>query len=165
MMARAVKVRVEVPDRDPYELTVRQSFEGGYESEGLRVGALVECRVDPEDASRVLLVAPEPDERHITAVDSSEILRSGKRATGTVTESTQLEAIAPGSGDPIYELVIEMRSEAETEPWAIRIGQRVPAGAAELVSPGGELTVAYIEVDEGDSAAVDWPASSEGRLS
>ena len=35
-------VRVELPGRDPYEVKITQSFEGGYEFEGLGEGALVE---------------------------------------------------------------------------------------------------------------------------
>jgi hypothetical protein len=33
------------------------------------------------------------------------------------------------------------------------------------VKKGSELTVAYLEVDGGHSAAVDWPASTGGRFS
>jgi hypothetical protein len=65
----------------------------------------------------------------------------------------------------MYELAMEMCSDAEAEPWRIRIGQRVPAGAEKLVKKGGELTVAYLEVDDGHSAAVDWPATTGGRFS
>ena len=159
------QVRVEVPGRDPYEVTITQSFRGGYESEGLKEGALIHCRVDPKNEKRVLLLAPESEQRNVTAVDSSGILQEGSRATGTIEKSAKLDITAPGSGDPMYELIMEMRSESEPEPWRIRIGQRVPAGATDLVEEGRELTVAYLEVDEGHSAAVDWPATSGGRFS
>jgi hypothetical protein len=159
------RVRVEIPEHDPYEVTITQSFRGGYESEGLKEGALVACRVDPKNDQRVLLLAPEPDERRVIAVDSSDILAKGKRATARIEQANKLDVTAPGSGDPMYELVMEMRSDAETEPWAIRIGQRVPAGAEKLVRKDGELTVAYLEVDDGHSAAVDWPATTGGRFS
>jgi hypothetical protein len=159
------RVRVDIPGRDSYEVTLTQSFEGGYESEGLKEGALVECRVDPNDETKLLLLAPEPDERRVTAVDSSGILAEGKRATATIEQANKLDVKAPGSGDPMYELVMEMRSDTGTNPWAIRIGQRVPAGAENLVKKGSELTVAYLEVDDGHSAAVDWPASTGGRFS
>jgi hypothetical protein len=159
------QVRIELAGRDPYEVTITQSFQGGYESDGLKEGALIACRVDPKDEKRVLLLAPEPDERRVTGVDSSGILASGKRATGQVEKSIKLEVTAPGSGDPMYELVMEMRSKTEPDPWRIHIGQRVPTGAEDLVREGAELTVAYLEVDEGHSAAVDWPASTEGRFS
>jgi len=33
------------------------------------------------------------------------------------------------------------------------------------VKKGSELTVAYLEVDDGHSAAVNWPASTGGRFS
>jgi len=159
------QVKVELPDRDPYEVTITQSFRGGYESEGLKEGALIDCRVDPKNDQRVLLLAPESDERRVTGVDSSDILAKGKRATARIEQANKLKVKAPGSGDPMYELVMEMRSDAEAEPWAIRIGQRVPAGGEDLVKKGGELTVAYLEVDDGHSAAVDWPASTDGRFS
>jgi hypothetical protein len=159
------RARVEVPGSDPYELDVTQSFAGGYESQGLKEGAIVECRVDAKDPKRVLLIAPEPNQLRVTAVDSSDILRDGGRATARIERSNRLEVTAPGSGDPMYELVMEMRSEDESKPWRIRIGQRVPAEAEEMVSEGSELTVAYLEVDDGHSAAVDWPATSGGRFS
>jgi hypothetical protein len=101
----------------------------------------------------------------VTAVDSSDILRNGARATGRIERSKRLEITAPGTGDPMYELVMEMRSESESKPWRIRIGQRVPAEAEKMVSEGSKLTVAYLEVDDGHSAAVDWPATSGGRFS
>jgi hypothetical protein len=159
------QVRVELPGRDPYEVTITQSFRGGYESEGLGEGALVHCRVDPKNEQRVLLLAPDADERRVTAVDSSHIIEDGKRATATIERSRKLEVTAPGSGDPMYELVMQMQSGAESKPWRVRIGQRVPAGAEDLVEEGRDLTVAYIEVDDGHSAAVDWPATTGGRFS
>src|SRR6266496_527000 len=55
------EVRIEVPGRDPYEVTITQSFQGGCESEGLKEGALIDCRVDPKNDQRVLLLVPEPD--------------------------------------------------------------------------------------------------------
>jgi hypothetical protein len=61
-------VRVELPEREPYMATVTQSFSGGYESDGLKEGALVECRVDPKNEKRVLLLAPEPGERKVSVV-------------------------------------------------------------------------------------------------
>jgi hypothetical protein len=159
------RVRVDIPGRDSYEVTITQSFEGGYESEGLKEGALIECRVDPNNQNKLLLLAPEPGERRVTGVDSSGILAEGKRATATIEQANELKVKAPGSGDPMYELIMEMRSNAEAKSWRIRIGQRVPAGAEDLVKEGAELTVAYLEVDEGHSAAVDWPATTGGRFS
>lgn len=60
---------------------------------------------------------------------------------------------------------MKMTSERETKPWKVRIGQRVSKGAEDLVKGGRELTVAFLEVDDGQSAAVDWPESSGGRFS
>lgn len=157
------QVRVELPGRDPYRVKVTQSFEGGYESEGLKQGALVECRVDPKNEKRVLLLAPEPDERRLIVVDSSQILAEGKRARATVSDSKDLQMTAPGTDDSVYLLRMELRSDDEPGPWDVEIGQRVPRGAEELVEKGKHLTVAYLEVDSGDSVAVDWRASS-GRL-
>jgi hypothetical protein len=159
------RVRIDIPGRESYETKVTQTIMGGYVQDSLKEDAIVECRVDPDDAKRVLLVPPELEERTITAVDSSEILAAGKRASGTIEQSRRLDVVAPGSGDPMYELVMELRSEAETKPWRIHIGQRVPAGAEDRAKEGEVLSVAYLEVDEGHSAAVDWPASSDGRFS
>jgi hypothetical protein len=157
-------VRVELPGRAAYEAKVTQSFGGGYESAGLKEGALVECRVDPKNEKRVLLLAPEPDERRVSVVDSSHILAKGKRARATVSESKDLEMTAPGTEDPVYLLRLELRSDDEPDPWDVEIGQRVPRGAEKLVETGGQLTAAYLEVDNGDSVAVDWGASSDRRL-
>jgi hypothetical protein len=75
---------------------ITQSFQGGYESEGLKEGALVECRVDPKDEKRVLLLAPEPDEAELTVMDSSEIVARGHRAAATVVGSEPLGRLPPG---------------------------------------------------------------------
>jgi hypothetical protein len=158
-------VRIDIPGRESYEAKVTQTIMGGHVQDSLRKGAIIECRVDPDDERKVLLIPPEIDELKITAVDSSSILANGRRASGTIETANKLDVTAPGSGDPMYELIMEMRSESEAEPWRIRIGQRVPAGAEDLVRAGGELTVAYLEVDQGHSAAVDWPATSGGRFS
>ena len=158
------QVRVELPGRESYDVKVTQSFEGGYESEGLKQGALVECRVDPKNEKRVLLLAPEPDERKVSVVDSSQILANGKRARATVSDSKDLDMKAPGTDDPIYLLRLQLRSDDEPGSWDVEIGQRVPQGAEQLVVKGEHLTVAYLEVDEGDSVAVDWPASSGLRF-
>jgi hypothetical protein len=47
----------------------------------------------------------------------------------------------------------------------VQIGQRVPKGAEGLIADGAELQVAYMEVDKGDSVAVDWPGSTGGKFS
>jgi hypothetical protein len=52
------KVSVELPDREPYEVKVRQSFER-VEWRHLQPGAVVPCCVDRDNPKRVLLVAPE----------------------------------------------------------------------------------------------------------
>lgn len=158
-------VRVELPGGEPYEVKLTQSFRGGYEYEGLKTGALVECRIDPKNEKRVLLIAPEPDGQRVSMMDSSQILAHGDRATAVVIKSNDLGMAASGTDDPVYELVMEMRAESEPKPWTVRIGQRVPKEAEELVKNGMELQVAYLEVDEGDSAAVDWPGSTGGRFS
>jgi hypothetical protein len=159
------RVQIDVPGRESYETKVTQTIMGGYVHDSLKKGALVECRIDPDDDRKVLLVPPEMEERKVTAVDSAGILAEGKRATARIEQANELDVKAPGSGDPMYELIMEMRSDAEPAPWRIRIGQRVPAGAEEMVREGGELTVAYLEVDDGHSAAVDWPATTGGRFS
>ncbi len=49
---------------------------------------------------------------------------------------------------------------------AARVSRTARSRRAEkLVKEGGELTVAYLEVDDGHSAAVDWPASTGARFS
>ncbi len=159
------RVQIDIPGRDSYEAKVTQTIMGGHVHDSLQKGAMVECRVDPNDEKKVLLVPPEIDGRKVTAVDSADVLAEGKRATARIEQANELDVKAPGSGDPMYELVMEMRSNDEPEPWRIRIGQRVPAGAEDLVREGGELTVAYLEVDDGHSAAVDWAATSGGRFS
>ncbi|MDP9187893.1 MAG: hypothetical protein M3O25_01435 [Actinomycetota bacterium] len=156
-------VRVEIEGREPYDAKTKQSF-GRYEWDRLRPGAVVECRVDRSDDQKVLLIVPEPGELEVTTVSSAQILADGIRASAKVTESAPLGQTAPDTDDPIYLLNLELTSGAEPEPWKVQIGQRVPKGAEELVAAGGELKAAYIEVDGGDSVAIDWPASSDGRF-
>jgi hypothetical protein len=160
----AFRFRVEVPGREPYEVKSWQKF-GRYSWERMRPGALVECRVHPDNEQRVLLCPPEPGELPVSMMDSSQIVAEGKRATATVSKSAKLDKTAPGSGDPLYVMNLELRSDAEPEPWKVQIGQRVPKGAENLIADGSNLQVAYIEVDKGDSVAVDWVATTAGRFS
>ena len=62
-------------------------------------------------------------------------------------------------------IAVELTSDDEPEAWKVAVGQRVPKGAEELIAGGSTLEAAYMEVDEGDSVAIDWPASSGGRFS
>ena len=156
--------RVEVPGREPYEVKSWQKY-GRYSWERMRPGALVECRVHPDNPERVLLVPPEPDEVPVSMMDSSEILAKGERATARVLKTAKLDQTAPGSGDPLYLINLELRSDSEKKPWKVQIGQRVPKGATDRIAAGEELEVAYMEVDEGDSVAVDWKATTGGEFS
>jgi hypothetical protein len=160
--AAAFRFRVELPGREPYEVRNWQDF-GRYAWERMQPGAVVECRVDPDNEQRVLLVPPEPGEVPVSMMDSSQIIAEGKRATGIVMRSARLDKTAPGSGDPLFLMNLELRSDAEPEAWKVQIGQRVPKGAEGLIADGSELQVAYLEVDEGDSVAVDWPGSTDGE--
>jgi hypothetical protein len=158
------RFRVEVPGSEPYEVKSWQKY-GRYSWERMRPGALVECRVHPDNPERVLLVPPEPGEVPVSMMDSSQILEQGKRATATVLQSADLGKTAPGTEDPAYLMDLELRSDAEPNPWKVQIGQRVPKRAVDLIADGSELSVAYMEVDKGDSVAVDWPATTGGRFS
>lgn len=157
------KFRVEIPGREPYEVKNWQTV-GRYSWERMRPGALVECRVHPENPERVLLVPPEPGQVPVSMMDSSQIIESGKRATATVLQTAKLDQTAPGSGDPLFMMNLELRSDDQPESWKVQIGQRVPNGGVDLIADGGELQVAYIEVDKGDSVAVDWNATTGGKL-
>jgi hypothetical protein len=158
------RFRVEVPGREPYEVKNWQTV-GRYSWERMRPGALVECRVHPENEQRVLLVPPEPGEVPVSTMDSSQILEQGRRATGTVLQTAKLDQTAPGSGDPLFLMNLELRSDEQAAPWKVQIGQRVPKGAEDRIGDGSEIQVAYMEVDKGDSVAVDWPASTDGEFS
>jgi hypothetical protein len=169
------KVRVELPDRPPYEVKMTQSYSFGFEAEALSEGAVVECRVDPNDDKRVLLVAPEPDHptdlevRALEApqqVSAAATVAAGKPAVGTVRSAGLSDIPAPpGSDGQIWEITMELRSELERKPWEVTIHQRVPAGAEALLSPGSELRVAYAKRKSNRDVAIDWPGSSGGRYS
>jgi hypothetical protein len=126
---------------------------------------VVECRVDPDNRKRVLLVAPEPDGADMRMEDSSSLLATGMRAVATVRESSPLGATAPGTEDEFFLLVLELRTEAEPSPWSVRFGQRVPKGAENRVAPRSELQVAYRAVNDDEAVAVDWSATTGGRFS
>lgn len=156
------KFRVEVPGQDPYEVKNWQKC-SRWSWERLQPGALVECRVHPEKPERVLLVVPEPGEVPVTMMSGDDIREHGTRATATVLQTAKLDKTAPGSGDPLFLMNLELRSDSEKGPWKVQIGQRVPKGAVGLIADGAELQVAYMEVDKGDSVAVDWPATTDGK--
>lgn len=162
--AGAFRFRVEVPGREPYEVKSWQDF-GRYAWERMRPGALVECRVHPDNPQRVLLCPPEPGEVPVSMMDSSEIVANGRPASATVLQTAKLDQTAPGSGDPLYVMNLELSSDEQPEPWKVQIGQRVPKGAVDRIANGSELRVAYMEVDKGNSVAVDWPATTAGKFS
>jgi len=112
----------------------------------LKQGKAVECRVDPENRKRVLLVAPEPNQQIDHEVRSLEApqqasaaatVAAGKPAVGIVKSAELSEILAlPGSDGTIWEIGMELRSESERRPWDVTIHQRVPRGAKALLSPG-----------------------------
>jgi hypothetical protein len=169
------RVRVELPDRPPYEVAMTQSYSFGFEAEALSQGAVVECRVDPKNDKRVLLVAPEPDHpidlevRLLEApqkTSAAATVAAGKPAIGTVKSAELSEIPAPpGSDGRIWQIAMELRSELERRPWSVTIYQRVPEGAEKLLSPGSDLKVGYARRKSNRDVAIDWPASSGGRFS
>jgi hypothetical protein len=168
------RVRVELPGQEAYEAKVTQSLAvGGYEATVLTEGAVVECRVDPTDRKRVLLVAPEPDQpvdvlvRSLEAtqqVSAAATVAAGKPAAGVVRSAAVSEMPAPpGSDGRIWDITMELRSDSERKPWTVTIHQRVPTGAEELLAPGSELKVGYARRRSNRDVAIDWPGSSGGR--
>ena len=169
------RVRVELPDRPRYEVKLTQSYSFGFEAEALSQGAVVECRVDPKNEKRVLLIAPEPDHpidlevRSLEAPQQSSAaatLAAGKPAIGTV-KSAELSDIPPPAGTDgrIWQITMELRSELERKAWEVTIYQRVPTGAEALLSRGSELRVGYAKRKSDRDVAIDWPGSSGGRYS
>ena len=101
-------IRVELPGEEPYEVKITQSFSFGYEAEALKQGKAVECRVDPENRKRVLLVAPEPNHqidqevRSLAApqqTSAAATVAAGKPAVGTVKSAGLSEMLAPPGSD------------------------------------------------------------------
>jgi hypothetical protein len=169
-------VRVKLRGEEPYETRTTQSFDFGFESAALVEGAVVECRVDPENRKRVLLCAPEPPDdaidREIAELEAPQessaaaIVASGKPAVGTVRSAELSEIPAPpGSDGRIWDIEMELHSESERRPWKVKIHQRVPEGAEELLAKGAELKVGYAKRKSNRDVAIDWPGSSGGRLS
>jgi hypothetical protein len=169
------QVRVELPDRPPYEVKMTQSYSFGYEAEALSEGAVVECRVDPDNHKRVLLVAPEPNSPIDLEVRSLEApqqtsaaatVAAGKPAVGIVKAAGLSDIPAPaGSDGQIWQITMELRSELERKPWEVTIHQRVPTGAEASLSPGSEVRVGYAKRKSNRDVAIDWPGSSGGRSS
>jgi hypothetical protein len=170
------RVRVEIPGESPYETKVVQSLGlGRYEVEALTQGAIVECRVDPKNRKRVLLLAPEPEHHpdpEIAAMEAPQQVSAaataaaGKPAIGTVRSAELSEIPAPpGSDGKIWTITMELRAESERRPWDVTIHQRVPTGAEALISPGSELEVGYAKRKSNRDVAIDWPSSTGGRYS
>jgi hypothetical protein len=167
------RVRVELPGEAPYEVGLTQSYSFGFEGEALRQGAVVECRVDPANRKRVLLVAPEPNapvDQLVRSLEAPQMesaaatVAAGKPAIGTVrsAEVSEYEA-PPGSDGKIWEIEMELRSEFERKPWSVTIYQRVPTGAEELLSPGTQLKVGYTKHKSDRDVAIDWAGSTGWR--
>jgi hypothetical protein len=169
------QVRVELPDRPPYEASMTQSYSFGYEAEALSEGAMVECRVDPGNHKRILLIAPEPNhpiDQEVRALEAPQrvsaaaTVTAGKPAVGLVKSAGPSDIPAPaGSDGQIWQITMQLRSELERKPWEVTIYQRVPTGAEPLLSPGSELKVGYARRKSDRDVAIDWPGSSGGRFS
>ena len=139
-------MRVALPGREPYEVKTTQSFGFGYEAQALRQGAVVECRVDPGNDKRVLLVAPEPHEPVDELVRSLEapqmtsaaaMVAAGIPAVGTIKSAEHSDIPPPpGSDGEIWQITMQLRSSRERKPWDVTIYQRVPHGAEELLARG-----------------------------
>jgi hypothetical protein len=168
------RLRVELPGEEPYEVKTTQSFGMGFESQALQEGKTVECRVDPENRKRVLLVAPEPNQaidQEVRRLESPQhesaaaTVAAGKPAVGTVKKAELTEIPVPAGGEgTIWQITMKLRSEHERKPWEVTIYQRVPDGAEELLTPGSELKVGYEKYKSDRDTAIDWPGSSEGRF-
>jgi len=89
-------------------------------------------------------------------MDPSAIVAPGRTGKGDRPGLRAGSGRGPGHGRRAL-LKLELSSDAERKPWTVQIGQRVPKGAEEMVAPGRELIDAYLEVDNGDSVAVDLP--------
>ncbi len=169
------QVRVELPDRPAYEARMTQSYSFGYEAEALSEGAVVECRVDPNNYKRILLVAPEPNHpidqevRSLEApqrISAAATVAAGKPAVGFVKSAGPSDIPAPaGSDGQIWRITMQLHSELERKPWEVTIYQRVPTGAELLLSSGSELKVGYAKRKSDRDVAIDWPGSSGGRYS
>ncbi len=150
------KVRVEIPGREPYEVTLNQTG-GEHAVATMQPPAVVECRVSPDNPKRLVLLPPLDD----TRVESSDHdLEHGKRASATVVESGRTDKTAPGSGHPIY--IFDLAIEAEGRAWRVTYGQRVPPGGEAFTAAGSKLVVAYTAIEESTAVSIDWDATIAG---
>jgi hypothetical protein len=173
-------VRVRLPDGELYETDVWQAFMGD-EWEQMQPDMEVGCKVDPENHEQVWLMptgfqepakqvsGPSLNLRGLLGrdrvTDSSQLLATGRRATGAVLSSKPMGKKAPGTEDEFYLLDLELKADDEPRSWKVNFGMRVPNGAEEMVAEGCELQVAFAAVGDSDRVAVDWPATSSGRFS
>ena len=112
---------------------------------------------DPDDPNLVLLVAPEGDgEPKVSTLPRSW---PGQRAKARVIEAKPLGQKAPNGVDEFHLIALDITSDA---------GARSLEGCGRPAGPEGRrgadrrrrtLEVAYMEVDEGDSVAIDWPVT------
>lgn len=150
-------VRVEVPGHHPYEATMLQEI-GRYEFERLRPGAVVPCRVDPEASSVVLLIV-DGDNDVAATVDSRQILAAGRRGRARVRALRMLDIRAPGSGDPIAMLSLEVH-EAGSAPWGLEGAYRIPPERVDGLVADTWLVVGIVGEHDPDGVAVDWDATA-----
>jgi hypothetical protein len=161
------KVRIEIEGRAPYEAKVKQSFAYAEWVE-LQEGAEVECRVDPNNPAKAMLMvfAGEFEQPALRTSSAAATVAAGRPAIGTVKASELFGQKSPGTDDEIYAIELELRSDEERKPWRVRINQRVPRGAEDLVAEGSELKVAYgKKKSDPGTTAIDWPGSTGGRFS
>jgi hypothetical protein len=150
-------VRVEIPGREPYEATTLQEI-GRYEFDRLRSGAVIPCRVDPRRPSNVLLIV-DGDNELTGTVDSRQILESGRPGRARVRDVRLLDVTAPGSGDPVAMLSLEVHEEGAA-PRGLEGPYRIPPAHASLAVPDAWLVVGIVGQHDPDGVAVDWDATA-----
>lgn len=148
-------VRVEIPGREPYEATTLQEI-GRYEFDCLQPGAVVPCRVDPGSPTNVLLIV-DGDNALAGTVDSRQILETGRPGRARVREARPLDVTAPGSGDPVAMLSLEVHEEG-VPPWGLEGAYRIPPAHAERAVPDSWLTVGIVGDQDPNGVAINWDA-------
>jgi hypothetical protein len=149
-------VRVEIPGREPYEATTLQEI-GQHEFDHLQQGAVVPCRVDPDEPSSVLLIV-DGDNALTGTVDSRQILAAGRPGRARVRAVRLLDVTAPGSGDPVAMLSLEVHEEG-VAPWGLEGPYRIPPEHAALAVPDAWLAIGIVGDHDPDGVAVNWDAS------
>lgn len=157
-------LRVSVPDRPPYNVSIRHVLRGRTAWGSIQRGMTLVVRIDPTDPQKVAVeqvdVAPEPPvpaALHVESATGAAVevvtVRTDDIISGGVATYGQVVSAEPAD-DPLLHVVFTYVGPGGTELRKVAL-IRVPDGKERILTPGRAVPVSYLPGTP-DTATIDW---------